>query len=59
MMEIEYSAYYKTDSGHHRVINGVLDDYDIQEAIKKKEDRDSIGHINVTFQSASYDRIEL
>ena len=57
-MEIKYSAYWKTETGHTRITNGVLTDADIQEAIERKEARQTIDHIPVAFTSASFDGVE-
>jgi hypothetical protein len=58
-MEIKYSAYWKTENGHIRITNGKLDEADIKEAIERKEARETIDHIPVTFTNATFDGVDL
>lgn len=58
-MEIKYSAYWKTEHGGCRITNGILTDKDLQEAVRLKEDRDSIDHSKVEFSEASFDGVTL
>ena len=58
-MEIKYDAYWKTDKNTIRITHGILTDEDLEEAVKRKEDRESIDHIPVRFSSVNWDGVKL
>jgi hypothetical protein len=58
-MEIKYSVYWKTENGHIRITNGKLTEADIKEAIERKEERETIDHVPVTFTNVSFDGVDL
>lgn len=59
-MEIKYNAYWKTDEDTTRITHGVLTEEDLEEAVRRKEDRRaSIDHMPVRFSSVNWDGVKL
>jgi hypothetical protein len=58
-MEIKYDAYWKTDKDTTRITHGVLTEEDLEEAVRRKEDRESIDHMPVRFSSVNWDGVKL
>jgi len=58
-MEIKYDAYWKTDKDTTRITHGVLTEEDLEEAVRRKEDRKSIDHMQVRFSSVNWDGVRL
>lgn len=58
-MELKYDAYWKTDRDTTRITHGVLTEEDLEDAVRRKEDRDSIGHMPVRFSSVNWAEVKL
>jgi hypothetical protein len=58
-MEITYDAWWTNDDGADRVTHGVLTEEDLLEAVERKEDRSTINHEPVIFDTANWDKVEL
>lgn len=58
-MEIEFDAYYKTEKGNIRIVNGVLTNADIEDAILIKLDIESFDGHKAKLDSVSLNGVNL
>ncbi len=60
VMEIKYTAVWNyEDSKSIRMTHGILTDADLEDAVRRKEDRESIDNTPVLFNRADWDSVDL
>ncbi len=58
-MKIECHVYWRTEKGTVRITHCLLDEDDIKEAVRKKENREQVDGLTVKLETVTIDAISM